>query len=357
VWLLTEAGLYRFLLASRNKLAKLFADWVLFDVIPSIRRTGKYEVSGDDRKKLEASNAALEAKLLETEKQHDEAQAYLRSKVQELGESLKNADVDREAQGYIVNELRETVAEAEAGKENDQKLFEDAQLALKEAEEHAVDLCQRYEDVSAEMAGAEEDLEVVTGYLQQFGGMNNVAAVLSHGYKEAADPMVNRNRLITLRAAAFGILHTCSFMLVKGFEEAHGRKMTGRELDAAVEQIMDSDNVVVPIRGRSNWIVLYTTLARIAKKRLVDSADGDEKDKRKKYSTEMPIAHLYRYSKNLNAWAAGALKMEQCVSYDKEIEAFYGKDSVEQFDFAKVEYDEIRAELEKNQPLITQFFA
>jgi hypothetical protein len=41
VWLLTEAGLYRFLMASRNKSAKVVADWLFFQVIPAPRSTKK----------------------------------------------------------------------------------------------------------------------------------------------------------------------------------------------------------------------------------------------------------------------------------------------------------------------------
>lgn len=40
-----EAGLYNLVLASRKPEAKAFKRWVTHDVIPSIRKTGKYEVN------------------------------------------------------------------------------------------------------------------------------------------------------------------------------------------------------------------------------------------------------------------------------------------------------------------------
>jgi BRO family, N-terminal domain len=41
---LTEPGLYRLIFKSRKPVAKRFQRWVLHEVLPSIRKTGKYEI-------------------------------------------------------------------------------------------------------------------------------------------------------------------------------------------------------------------------------------------------------------------------------------------------------------------------
>src|ERR1043165_1850595 len=41
----TESGLYNLILGSRNPSAKVFKRWVTHEVLPAIRKTGKYEVA------------------------------------------------------------------------------------------------------------------------------------------------------------------------------------------------------------------------------------------------------------------------------------------------------------------------
>jgi BRO family, N-terminal domain len=41
---MTEPGLYRLIFKSRKPVAKRFQRWVLHEVLPSIRKTGKYEI-------------------------------------------------------------------------------------------------------------------------------------------------------------------------------------------------------------------------------------------------------------------------------------------------------------------------
>ena len=351
VWLLTEAGLYKFLMAARNKLAKVFSDWVCFDVIPSIRRTGKYEVSDDEQKQLKASNKALQQRLQETEKHHKEAQKQLEADVTRLKDAIQMGVEDMKQHGHEMQELNAQLEALRADKETETTLIAKLEEERSKHAERYAALHARSATDKSKLKDTEDDLCVVTGYLKTFGGVTNVAAVLTQGFrtdkKAASDPMVNRNQLITLRCGSFAILHTCSFMIVKGWQECHGRKMNRTEVEDAVNSIMEVSNAVVPVTGRTNWITLYTVLASIAKKRL---GGGD------RYSTEMPVSHLYLYARNLNAWAQKSMKMAQCVSYDKEIEAFYGKTAVASFAFERVNYDEIQASVENRQPRITAFF-
>lgn len=45
--LVSEQGLYRLIFQSRKKSAKAFQTWVFAEVLPAIRKTGKYEVDSD----------------------------------------------------------------------------------------------------------------------------------------------------------------------------------------------------------------------------------------------------------------------------------------------------------------------
>lgn len=46
MWLVNESGLYNLIFQSRKPEAKAFRKWVTSEVLPSIRRSGKYELTG-----------------------------------------------------------------------------------------------------------------------------------------------------------------------------------------------------------------------------------------------------------------------------------------------------------------------
>jgi prophage antirepressor-like protein len=46
-WFLTESGLYKLIFKSRAPKAEEFSDWVADEVLPSIRKTGKYYVNDE----------------------------------------------------------------------------------------------------------------------------------------------------------------------------------------------------------------------------------------------------------------------------------------------------------------------
>lgn len=56
-WLINESGLYSLVLSSKLESAKRFKRWVTRDVIPSIRKTGVYGLSQEDRYALDVINA------------------------------------------------------------------------------------------------------------------------------------------------------------------------------------------------------------------------------------------------------------------------------------------------------------
>ena len=61
-----EYGLYNLILGSRKPEAKQFKRWITHDVLPSIRKTGKYEVRSETREQL-ISRALIEAKVVVAE--------------------------------------------------------------------------------------------------------------------------------------------------------------------------------------------------------------------------------------------------------------------------------------------------
>ena len=46
MWIINEPGLYSLMLRSNKPEAKQFKKWITHDVLPTIRKTGKYEIQG-----------------------------------------------------------------------------------------------------------------------------------------------------------------------------------------------------------------------------------------------------------------------------------------------------------------------
>jgi prophage antirepressor-like protein len=62
-WILTEAGLFKYLATSRTKIGQKLSKWIFIDVLPNIRKTGKYEVDAETKLKLADLNRRLEKSL------------------------------------------------------------------------------------------------------------------------------------------------------------------------------------------------------------------------------------------------------------------------------------------------------
>jgi prophage antirepressor-like protein len=64
--IIPEADLYRLVMRSKMKKAEEFADWVVEDVLPSIRKTGSYSLSQRGQTVLDAEwKAAVQAETME----------------------------------------------------------------------------------------------------------------------------------------------------------------------------------------------------------------------------------------------------------------------------------------------------
>jgi prophage antirepressor-like protein len=63
VWVINEPGLYSLMLRSNKPEAKQFKKWVIHKVLPTIRKTGKYEIQGMSELDLIISSAQALKKL------------------------------------------------------------------------------------------------------------------------------------------------------------------------------------------------------------------------------------------------------------------------------------------------------
>lgn len=100
-----EADLYRLVLHSRNPMAEQFQDWICEEVLPAIRKTGKYFVS-DAPKKQEDSEDMLLAKAVlisqdKIEKQKSEI-SQLQNKIERDKTKVLVADTLEDTEGTIL---------------------------------------------------------------------------------------------------------------------------------------------------------------------------------------------------------------------------------------------------------------
>nr|DAN46737.1 MAG TPA: repressor domain protein [Caudoviricetes sp.] len=97
---INEANLYRLIMRSKLESAERFQDWVVEEVLPSIRKTGSYSVAPKTSAELLLAQAQL---LVDLERRQIETEQTIRHQQEELN-SLKS-DVDH------MLEVRETAKE------------------------------------------------------------------------------------------------------------------------------------------------------------------------------------------------------------------------------------------------------
>lgn len=97
VWVINEYGLYSLILASEKKEAKVFKRWITHDVIPSLRKNGKYTLDEANARETLIQTKVAEIDLIELQvKSTKETLAGLKEKLNlaqiELKQILK-ADI------------------------------------------------------------------------------------------------------------------------------------------------------------------------------------------------------------------------------------------------------------------------
>jgi prophage antirepressor-like protein len=97
---ISESGLYRLVLSSRKPQAELFQDWVVQEVLPTIRKTGRYSVSDFKipttygEALLEAGRLALELEQTNATLEQVSATLEEQAPLIKLAETLTVKDVD-----------------------------------------------------------------------------------------------------------------------------------------------------------------------------------------------------------------------------------------------------------------------
>lgn len=84
-WTVNEFGLYSLILTSRKPEAKAFKRWITHEVLPSLRKAGKYTVGETQIHELKLQKVASDIQKLKDEKDHHQKKVNkLRKKIDEL---------------------------------------------------------------------------------------------------------------------------------------------------------------------------------------------------------------------------------------------------------------------------------
>ena len=90
---INESGLYALILRSKKPSAKKFRKWVTSEVLPSIRKTGKYEMKGKKKKEIDPLIELREHRLLVREKRLFLKEMRLSTKDINLSEESKQVAI------------------------------------------------------------------------------------------------------------------------------------------------------------------------------------------------------------------------------------------------------------------------
>jgi len=82
LWTINEAGLYSLILRSNKSEAKKFKRWITHDVLPAIRKSGKYEIEGFSEIDLIIRSAQALKQIESKQVEHDQRLTFLEAKSQ-----------------------------------------------------------------------------------------------------------------------------------------------------------------------------------------------------------------------------------------------------------------------------------
>ena len=107
----TESGLYDVIIRSDSEIAKPFRKWITSEVLPSIRKTGKYDIA--DKKQSLTSDRIMAANWLITTLNYNEVSKLALAKA--IAEPLGLPTPDYVASKGVVKSARELLAQFGAG--------------------------------------------------------------------------------------------------------------------------------------------------------------------------------------------------------------------------------------------------
>lgn len=112
---LTESGVYKLIFRSRKPNAEAFTDWVTDEVLPSIRKTGKYEQPQPESRELVMAKGLIAAnEMIQEQKQTIADQQLLieqqQDRIEDLEETEKDWKLLMDAEGsFSINQLSQFI--------------------------------------------------------------------------------------------------------------------------------------------------------------------------------------------------------------------------------------------------------
>ena len=202
------------------------------------------------------------------------------------------------------------------------------------------------------------DLEVkkLTHFCRRTGQLSKNLTELYHNPLTRAlicDPNVTTHQVMEIHFATFMIFHSIAYHILKGYTTVFKKTIPQAELIRAIEEIMDFPRNLWPGENdlpfvwkksfQTNHIKCYQLICRIAKRR-----------RPSQYSTSMNLVHLFLYSRKLNGWLQNTLGLSPQVTYDSELELFYGSTVVSKFVFENQIFSDETESLVENEPEIVK---
>ena len=102
---ITEPQLYFVMMRSRSELAKTFRQWIVNDVLPSIRKTGRYSTKSIDENELKIRECEAQAKLANAKARQKNAQTKQAAMWLRLRELTNIKEYKAIAESYAGNTL------------------------------------------------------------------------------------------------------------------------------------------------------------------------------------------------------------------------------------------------------------
>jgi prophage antirepressor-like protein len=94
-WMISEFGLYRFVLGSRKPVAKVFATWLFHDVLPELHKTGSYALPPAALEELKKQNAILQSELIASQNRYTEVVDSSKLEIEVLRQNMAKVSEEK----------------------------------------------------------------------------------------------------------------------------------------------------------------------------------------------------------------------------------------------------------------------
>ena len=205
-WVFTEAGLYKYLMISRSELGQKLADWIFIHVLPSIRKTGKYEVEAETKRKL----AKLNNQLMNLRKTLSDTAKEYEQQISELENENEKLEKIEEKMEEKLHELRDENESLEVDVDDAKKEVDDAKKEVRKLKRTYAFTGKQSKKLAVIIDKLEETITVfnfVEGYMAE-GLANEIKRVWKGYYAYLADPYTKPEhvRMVTLLRALHAAL-------------------------------------------------------------------------------------------------------------------------------------------------------